>query len=186
MNLVLRIAGMALLFTSFSQPVFSQKIDVGYDKAADFSQFHTYTWREPKNTPARPLLFASIVMTVDSVLKSKGLDRVDKDGDLSLAPAGGMEFGFNVAADTPILSTFSGPIPTMDATMWTGASGAALTAPAVPEGTLVLTFVDQKVNKVVWSGTVSDRLDLENKTKSLDRINKGIIKLLNRYPPGKK
>lgn len=183
---MLRRVGAGLLLAWLSLPVLAQKIDVGYDKSTDFSQFHTYTWREPQNTPARPLLFASIVMTVDSVLKSKGMDRVDKDGDLSLTPAGGMEFGFNVAADTPILSTFSGPIPTMDATMWTGASGAALTAPAVPEGTLVLTFVNQKANKVVWSGTVSDKLDLENKTKSLDRINKGIVKLLNRYPPGKR
>jgi hypothetical protein len=39
-------------------------------------------------------------------------------------------------------------------------------APYVPEGTLALTFVDRPSNKVVWCGTVTEKLDIENKKKS--------------------
>ena len=56
-------------------------------------------------------------------------------------------------------------------------------APYVPEGTLVLTFVDRTSNKVVWSGTVSEKLDIANKKKSLELVDKAIAKLLKQFPP---
>jgi hypothetical protein len=56
-------------------------------------------------------------------------------------------------------------------------------APTVPEGTLALEFVDRATNKMVWSGTVSQKLDIENKKKSLDLIEKSIGKLLKQFPP---
>jgi hypothetical protein len=91
-----------------------------------------------------------------------------------------MEFGLNVAASTPIL-------PTYDAAMWAGASGPSnLMAPHVPEGTLMLTFVDRLSNKVVWTGTVTEKLDIENKNKSLERAEKSVGKLLKQFPPNKK
>src|ERR1700757_4109359 len=116
---------------------FSQKVRVGYDKAADFVKFKTYTWTAPTMPITRPLLYASIVGTIDHELKAKGLTRTERDGDLALTPAGGMEFGLNVAMGTPILPTYGGTPPTIDANMWTGASGPSnLMAPYVPEGTL--------------------------------------------------
>jgi hypothetical protein len=56
-------------------------------------------------------------------------------------------------------------------------------APYVPEGTLALTFVDRASNKVVWCGTVTEKLDIENKKKSLERVDKAIAKLLKQFPP---
>jgi hypothetical protein len=56
-------------------------------------------------------------------------------------------------------------------------------APYVPEGTLALTFVDRPSNKVVWCGTVTEKLDIENKKKSLERVDKAIAKLLKQFPP---
>jgi hypothetical protein len=166
---------------------FSQKVRVGYDKAADFVKFKTYTWTAPTMPITRPLLYASIVGTIDHELKAKGLTRTERDGDLALTPAGGMEFGLNVAMGTPILSTYGGAPPTIDANMWTGASGFSnLMAPYVPEGTLALTFVDRSSNKVIWTGTVTEKLDIENKKKSLERVDKAIAKLLKQFPPKRK
>jgi Domain of unknown function (DUF4136) len=120
-------------------------------------------------------------------LKAKGLTRTERDGDLALTPAGGMEFGLNVATGTPILPTYGGAPPTIDANMWTGASGPSnLMAPYVPEGTLALTFVDRNSNKVIWTGTVTEKLDIENKKKSLERVDKAIAKLLKQFPPKRK
>jgi hypothetical protein len=59
-------------------------------------------------------------------------------------------------------------------------------APYVPEGTFVLAVIDRVSNKVIWTGTVKEKLDIENKTKSLERIDKAIVKLLKQFPPKKK
>lgn len=165
-------------------PAFSQKIKVGYDKSADFSNYKTYTWTDPTMPPLRPNLYHAVVQSVDIDLDSKGLKRVDKGGDLTLVPAGGVEFGIATSATTPVVSSDAGgPPPTIDSTMWTGAEGGGQLMGAVPEGTLQLQFVDHKANRVVWSGTVSEKLDIEKKQKSLELINKAIIKLLKQFPP---
>ena len=120
-------------------------------------------------------------------MKSKGLTRVEQDGDLVLIPSGGVEFGINKAAGTPILPTYGGQPLVIDANMWTGATGSSnLMAPYVPEGTLVLTFADRTANKVVWTGTVREKLDIENKDKSFERVDKAIANLLKHFPPKKK
>ena len=187
MELDLRRTWIVLLVASFPTIALAQKVKVGYDKAADFRTFTSYTWAEPENPPTRPLLYATVIASVDYQLQAKGLARVEKNGALTLIPAGGIEYGFNVAAGTPYISTFSGPAPAMDATMWTGAAGPSnVMAPYVPEGTLLLTFVDRNANKVVWTGTVTEKLDLENKRKSLERVDKAIVKLLKKFPPNKK
>ena len=165
---------------------FAQKVDMGYDKSADFSKYKTYTWAQPSKPPSRPMLYAVIEGTIDYELKAKGLARTESNGDLVVVPGGGMEFGINYAVGTPIMPTYSGP-PAMDATMWTGAVGASnLMAPYVPEGTLVVNLVDRNANKVVWTGTVKQKLDMENKTKSLKLIDKAIVKLLKDFPPRKR
>ena len=49
----------------------------------------------------------------------------------------------------------------------------------------MLTLVDRVSNKVVWTGTVTEKLDIENKQKSLERIDKAVVKLLKQFPPKK-
>jgi hypothetical protein len=178
---------ISLLLTGLATSVFAQKIKVGYDKSVDFSRYKSYTLAEPGVQPTRPLLYASIVGSIDHELTSKGFARTQSDGDLILVPAGGTEFGLNQAAGTPISPTYSGPPPALDATMWTGAGGSSASmAMYVPEGALELEFIDRRANKVVWSGTVTVKLDIERKTKSLELIDKSIVKLLKGFPPEKK
>lgn len=163
----------------------AQKVKVGYDKGTDFSKFKTYSWIDPAMPATRPVVFDAIVARTDVELQAKGFTRVPKDGDLTLTPAGGIDFGFAGVASTPILPTYSSPPPSINGGMWTGATGPASAGTYVPEGTLVLTFVDRVNNKVIWSGTVKQKLDFEQKNKSLELIDKAVIKLLKRFP-GKK
>jgi hypothetical protein len=173
-----------LFLSTLATNAFAQKVNVGYDKSVDFSRYKTYAWAEPAMPPTRPMLYSTVVGSVDEELKNRGLQRVDKDGDLILIPAGGIEFGISGAAGTPMLSTYGGQPASVDATMWTGSGGTAnLTSSYVPKGTLQLQFVDRSTNKVVWNGTVSEKLDVENKKESLDRIYKAIAKLTKQYPP---
>lgn len=187
MRLDVRKTFVYLFMVSLPVECFAQKVKVGYDKGTDFSKFRSYTWAEPEMPPTRPLLYASIVGSIDSELEAKGFTRTENNGDLILIPAGGMDFGINVAAAAPIIPTRGGPPAAIDGTMWTGSNGFSnLMAPYVPQGTLVLTFVDRGANKVIWSGTVTEKLDIEKKNKSLQLIDKAIVKLLQQFPPGKK
>jgi uncharacterized protein DUF4136 len=187
MKLILKKMWIYMLIVALPAGAFAQKVRTGYDKGTDFLKFRSYTWAEPTMPTTRPLLYASIVVTVDYELKTKGFVRVERDGDLVLIPAGGMEFGLNVGVATPILPTYGGSPPVIHSTMWTGAAGPLnLMAPYVPEGTLILTFVDRASNTVIWTGTVAEKLDNENKQKSLERVDKAIAKLLKQFPPNKK
>jgi hypothetical protein len=113
--------------------------------------------------------------------------RTENSGDLTLVPAGGVDFGLNAPVGAPILSSLGGPPPAIDATMWTGAPGSSsLMATYVPQGTLILAFVDRATNKVIWTGAVTEKLDIEKKNKSLELVSKSITKLLRQFPPLKK
>jgi hypothetical protein len=57
---------------------------------------------------------------------------------------------------------------------------------AQPKGNLQVSFVDRVANKTVWSGTVSQKLDPDNKDKSLKKANEAVKKLLAEFPPAKK
>ncbi len=178
---------MVLLVTALPGSSNAQKVKVGYDKGVDFAQYTTYVWTEPDMPPSRPMLYAMVVASIDHQLKSKGLVRAETEGDLILTPAGGIEFGLNAAAGTPVLPSFSGVPPAIDATMWTGARGSSASmTPSVPSGTLIVNFVDRKLNRIIWTGSVMVNLDMEHKSKSIELIDKSIAKLLKKFPPQKR
>ena len=174
----------AFIVLVFATSGFAQKVKVGYDKSTDFSKYKSYAWAKPQTPVTRPLLYDTVVNTIDQELQGKGLQRVETNGDLTLIAAGGIEYGSNLAAGTPILPVYGGPPPDINATMWTGGNLSAVTAgPLVAQGTLVLEFVDRGENKVRWSGNVRQKLDPEQKSKSLDLVAKAIVKLLKGFPP---
>jgi hypothetical protein len=174
---------LAILVGGFTIPVVAQKVKIGYDKSADFSKYHTYTWAKPQMPATRPILYDYVVNTIDGQLEAKGVKKVEHDGDLTLIPAGGIEYGSNLPAGTPVLPMYSGPPPDMNATMWTGAYPSAGSGPIVAQGSLTLEFVDRSQNKAIWNGTVTEKLDPTKKQKSLELVGKAIVKLLNGFPP---
>jgi hypothetical protein len=163
---------LAFIVVGLATSGFPQKIKVGYDKSADFSKYKTYTWAKPETPITRPLLYQNVVGQIDDELKAKGLQRTEKDGDLTLIAAGGIGFGYNMP-----------PALGMNIAYWSGEEDPQiLTAPLVGEGTLVLEFVDRGQNKMIWRGTAKENLDPEV-AKSLPHIEKAITKLLRGYPP---
>ncbi len=171
---------LCLLLAACPIVMCAQKVNVGYDKTADFSKYKTYTWLAPAVPPSRPILYNHVVATIDDHLKLKGLKRVPRGGDLTVAGGGGIGFGSSAVAGAPLLPTYVGPPPSLNSNMWVGTGGLA---PIVAEGTLLLEFVDPKTNNIVWSGNVSEKLDIEKQSKSLERVNRAIAKLLAKFPP---
>jgi len=173
-----------LIVITVTPHTFAQKVKVGHDKSTDFSKYKTYTWAKPQTPIMRPLLYETVVGTIDQELQAKGLERTDKDGDLTLISAGGIEYGSNLPAGTPILPVYGGPPPDLNATMWTGSSTFSVSSgPIVAQGTLVLEFVDRNQNKVIWNGVVTCTFDPEQKDKGLVLAQKAIAKLLKGFPP---
>ena len=169
---------------AFGASLAAQKVKVGYDKGVDFSRFKTYTRLEPSTPPTRPVLYTFVVNSIDSQLSAKGLRRIERDGDLILELAGGVDYGIAVASGPPLTSSYSGPAPAINSTMWTGANGGqGELMPAEPEASLQLQFIDRAANEIVWSGTVTQALDQEDKGKSLELASKAVTKLLKQFPP---
>jgi hypothetical protein len=164
---------------------FGQKVKVGHDKATNFSRYKTYTVAQPSMPVTRPVLYEAVIARVDATLQAKGLTRVADNGDLTLMPSGGLDFGIAGQAGTPFIPSYGGAPPALNATMWTGASGPSSAGVFVTDGMLVLTFVDRASNKVVWSGSVKQKLDMEKKNKSLELADKAVIKLLKQFPETK-
>lgn len=162
----------AFILAGLATVGFAQKIKVGYDKSADFSKFKTYAWAKPDVPIARPLLYQNVIDQIDGDLKGKGLQRIEKDGDLTVIIAGGIGIGYNMP-----------PAFEMNVAYWSGRDDPGLlTAPMVSEGSLILEFVNRSANKMIWRGSVKENLD-PAVAKSLPRIEKAIDKLLKEYPP---
>jgi hypothetical protein len=175
---------LAVLVTGCTIPSLAQKVKVGFDKSTDFSKFRTYTWASPQVPSTRPLLYDYVVSTIDSELNAKGFARAERNGDLTLISAGGVEYGDNLPVGTPILPIYGGPPLDVNASMWTGASPSSVSSgPIVAQGSLTLEFVDRSRNTVIWNGTVSEKLNPDRKPESLDRAGKSIVKLLKGFPP---
>jgi hypothetical protein len=155
---------------------------VGFDKSADFSKFHSYSWATTGDSTEMTLRRAAIMGEIDDVLKRKGLQQVDRGGDLLLYGAGqiGGEIGGEhqqLVLPVPATTTY----PT--ATVWSGVPIAA--GSYVISGTLVLQFVDRSTNTLVWQGAVSEKMDTGNNPKNAKRAREAISKLLDKFPPKK-
>ncbi len=163
----------AFIVTLVTASGFGQKVKIGYDKSVDFSKYKTYTWAKLDHPVQRPQLFQTVVGTIDQDLQARGLIRVDANGDLTLSAAGGIDFGYNMP-----------PSPNMNTDMWYGDTGApTLLAPLLAQGSLILQFVDRTDDKMVWRGTVMQKLDPEQKDQALVLAQKAIDKLLKDFPP---
>jgi hypothetical protein len=161
----------------------AQKTNVGYDKSVDFSRYKSYTLQAPETT-GRPLLYMTVVSTISTEVESKGLASTETNGDLVLRASGSLDYGLNSDAGFTSDSCKNCKAPLVDPMEWTGkmappgSSGSPL-----PKGALELIFVDRASNKIIWAGTVVQKLDPGKKQKSLDLAHKAIKKLLMEFPP---
>ena len=186
MNSGMRKLPVLLVFVMLSSASgFAQKIKVGYDKNADFSKYRSYTWHAPAITQNRPLLTANVIGMIQSELQIKELVSMDQGGDLTLITHGGIDYGFGNTSGVTDDSCKNCQAPLVDPMEWVGTPPAGGGGAGLPKGTLEMHFIDRASNKVVWSGTVVQKLDPEKKQQSLEKVNAAIHKLLLEFPPKK-
>jgi Domain of unknown function (DUF4136) len=172
---------VTLFFTLIICAASAQKVKVGFDKTADFSKYHSYSWAKLSEDTEITLRRVAVMSEIDYGLKNKGLKQVDEGGDLLLYGTGGI--GGDIGGEhqqlvMPVPATTSYPM----ATAWSGVPVAA--GSYVISGNLVLEFVDRSTNGLVWQGAVSAKVDTDRK-KNAKRVRAAIAKLLERYPPKK-
>jgi hypothetical protein len=182
--MTIRLVTFLCLFACAATTAFPQKVKVGHDKAADFTQYKTYSWTDVKPPVGRPLLYTLLVATIDNELREKGLTKVDDKGDLLLFPAGGVDATYAMSAGAPVGNYLDVPLSVSSAS-WVGpmtlTNGGV--SPVVSEGSLMLAFVDRQHGRLVWEGIVSDKFDAADRKKSAERAQKCAVKLLKDFPP---
>jgi hypothetical protein len=159
---------MSILALANSFAVASVQTD--YDHAADFSQYHTYSWGEVRTKDS---LWADRVRQgVDQQLKAKGWTLVSSD------------------ADIVILALADSHNQQEEETMYTGGGwrfggGIATTSTyTTKQGVLVISMFDAKSKKVAWRSTATGGLS-DNPDKNIGKLNSAVGKMFKKFPPGK-
>jgi len=142
------------------------KVSVETDPAFEFSAYATYAWRE--GTPAkRGSSEERIHDSVDRELAAAGL-RLADDADLWVVT--------HVLVDEHALEDLR------DRDYWEFHSGVrAVDAYDLGRGTLVIDLIDVKLERIVWRGAITEKIDKNMKAGS-KKIDKFVRRVLERLP----
>jgi hypothetical protein len=149
-------------------------IHTDYDKKADFSHYHTYTWHKVKATNS--LWEQRITDAVDKDLQAKGWQKVDSDGDVAITAIGATQ-------DKQEYQTFyNGFEPGWGWWGWRGPRNETTEVINYRTGTLVLDMYDTNSKRLIWRGTASDTVD-KKPEKNEKKLEKAVDKMLDKFPP---
>jgi hypothetical protein len=165
------LIGLALFLANAA---FAQQVKTDYDRAANFSQYKTYSW-EKVQTPD-PLWVDRIKAAVNAALATKGWTQVGSGGDISIIA---MEINRNHQTLNTYYDDFGG------GWRWRGFGGfgeSTTTSETYTVGTLVVDLFDAKTKMLVWRGVSSDMLS-DKSDKNIKNLNKGVEKMFQHFPP---
>ncbi len=168
---------LAVVVVAFASPALAQtltmpKVDLDYDKEADFSAFRTYSWKDPLAAAKDPQMHTRIIWYVDRELEKKGLTKVPEgEGDLFVRYYAKAHQGYKGT-------------PTQEQSYLSGAAGQLTTGvdfSKVVEGTLLLELQRASDGKAVWrAGSGYGAID----KKRIDADTARAVRLLlSKYPP---
>ncbi|HEY6293707.1 MAG TPA: DUF4136 domain-containing protein [Terriglobia bacterium] len=173
----LRMA-FSLCFLLTAGSAFGQKVNVDWDKTANFSSFKTYAWA--KGTPSpNQLVDQRITNAIDAQLAAKGLQKLDAGANPDLAVTYAAAVGAQTQLNTTTLGGWGGP--------WRygwGGGTSTTSVQQIPVGQLVVELGDIKNKDLVWRATSSDTMS-DNPQKNEKKINKAVEKMFKKYPPPK-
>src|ERR1700745_3499828 len=169
---VVALIGLALFLASAVS--FAQQVKTDYDRAANFSQYKSYSW-EKVQTPD-PLWVDRIKAAVNAALAAKGWTQVESGGDISITA---MEINRNHQTLNTYYDDFGG------GWRWGGFGvfGESTTTSATyTGGTLVVDLFDAKTKMLVWRGVSSGMLS-DKSDKNIKNLNRGVQKMFQHFPP---
>lgn len=150
----------------------AKQVVTDYDHSADFSRYKTYSWIKVKVPD--PLWEDRVARAVDTALASKGLTKVNADGDIGVA-------AFGSSHDQPTLQTFYDNVG--GGWYWHGFGGIATTTiEHTPVGTLVVDLFDNHTKKLIWRGVAEDTLSGKPE-KDEKKLQKAVQDMFKHFPP---
>lgn len=172
-----RAAGYALILLGLAllpaHAALAQKVSVEFDKAADFSKYHTFAIRDGELNSRNPALNGeltkkNIETDIETALTAKGLMRVASGpSDLNV------RFTLGSARHVEAEAYPAG---------WYGLGTRVVRVPFA-EGTLVIDLRDPTTRSLVWRGIATD--DQQDPAKLGGKIDNMVKKSLAKYPPKK-
>jgi hypothetical protein len=175
-----RVIGLTLaLLLVISLPAIAQKVTVDYDKAASFTNFKTYAWKE--GTPAKnPLMQTRITEAIDKELAAKGFKKVDAEQNPDLVVLYHAAVDVETQINTVNMGGYYGWYGPYGGV---GGGGSSTTyVDKIPVGTLRVDIGDIKNKKLLWQGkAVSNLSDKPEKVEKT--INKSAEKMFKNFPP---
>jgi hypothetical protein len=160
----------------------AQKVNVDFDKDADFSKYQSFAVALNQSEPPRdPLMAQRALKGVAYHLTLKGLREVEETPDLVVVLYGVLD------QEKQLNVTGYGYGPGWG--RWGGAWGggtATATTTTYNIGTLVVDMYDATTKQIVWRGVGSDTIS-DKPEKNEKKLNKALEKMFQKFPPpGKK
>lgn len=172
-----RTAAAKLSFLIFGAVLMSavalaQDVRVNYNRAKDFSQYHTYAWGEKPNPNKvkNPALANQVYEQINLQLQKRGLKLVEESQspDLVVVVSGGSKTHTAYGDYDP-----SGTILTAGTDY-----GVAETTTM---GALVVDIYDVKAKQVIWRATATGILR-KNNSSNLKLVDEAVEKMFKKYP----
>jgi hypothetical protein len=165
------LLSLAFLIGITSTVLFAQDVYVNSSPSANFSQYHTYAWRQQQNPNqiANSFLAQEAKTQIDTQLQSKGLKLVQEseNPDLVVVGSGGMktQTSYNAYGMRMI-----------------GGGMGSITPVQNVEGTLIVDIYEVKAKELVWRGIAQGTLNQKNSQKNMQLIDKAVAKMFKKYP----
>ena len=163
------LIGMALLGAA---ALFGQQVKTDYDRAADFSQYKTYSWQKVQTQD--PLWVDRIEQAVNADLTTKGWTQVPSGGNVAIV-------AIEMTRNQQTLDTFYNGF--CCGWRWGGGFGdSTTTVENYKVGTLVVDMFDAKTKALIWRGSSSDTLSSKSDA-NIKNLDKGVKKMFDHFPP---
>ena len=174
-----RVFALAILGLLISSAAVAQKINVDWDRQANFSQYHTYMWQKSPH-PGKGFWDERIVNAVDQQLQAKGLTKVDSNPDLWVV------YSNSIHDQKEVVGTGYNYGPYWGWGAWgMGPTTTTYNTFVTRLGTLVVEISDVKEKGLLWRGSATDTIS-DNSNKNIKTLDKAVGKLFKNYPPTSK
>ncbi len=171
------ILSLLAILLLVSTGTFAQKVNVDFDKDADFSKYTTFAIALNQSEPPRnPLMAQRALKGVSYHLTLKGLREVEESPDLYVVLYGILDQEKQVNVTGYGYGGRWG--------RWGGGTATATTS-TYNVGTLVVDIYDAQTKQIVWRGVGTDTIS-DKPEKNEKKLNKVLEKMFKKFPPEKK
>jgi hypothetical protein len=160
----------------FATASFGQQVKTDFDRAANFSQYKTYSWEKVQTQD--PLWVTRIKEAVNAAMTAKGLTPVESGGDIAIV-------AIEMTKTQQTLNTFYDGFGGGWGWRRGGIGGfgdSTTTVDNYKVGTLVVDLFDAHTKTLLWRGSSSDTLS-DKSDKNIKNLDKGVQKMFDHFPP---